>query len=956
MRRLGSLFAVILALTALAAAPAASDGPVAATGTFEVLRPYNFNYSSGLALVTGPPFPVDAFLREEDPRLGYFDVVRPPWSPDRDAGWVYANERGRVRVLADTTNFHTPFGFGSTQAEYERWVATLLYWEKTYVKKRGDTATFTVNRSELGVFHPEWYEPPPPTDVPPTPPFLPYVKLSLLIKLYRPQLPADAPGRVRDEFWAEIELVRDADVFSNCGSASCPPLGDHAYGCVNEISEPRHNIWRCEQGLDRGNWFSVQDSPLYAYPVDFARSYVLIETRPYPGTIDLSDIGEGEQYVLEYVLTADAVSYGNIENWTRAQLGDPLDAESGLGLEVSSLEAPAGTLPRRCDVAPDAMRFAVQADGTVTDGATGLMWQRCPTGFSLDSAGTPGDLSDDRCLASSAALPTWQGALQGAAADTTAGHLDWRLPNVKELESIVELGCHMPAIEPAPFPDTPSEPFWTSTPAREANAAMMVSFVAGAIGSADKSSSAYLRLVRDGSVPAVASLPVVRIGHPDPVLEGQGGTAMVFTIALDRAAGSEVSMRYRTMDDDARAGRDYVDTSGTLVIPAGARVAHVAVPILGDAEGEQAESLYLVLDQVSANARIAVAVGSGSILDSQPRIDVAHTNVAEGDSGSVDLVFLLTLSEPSTLDAAVAYETADGTASSSDYAPDSGTVTIPAGRTSAVVRVAVTGDTVVEGDEWLLLTLSDPTPNVVLGTNASARGYIVEDDLPFARALNDTGIGQCTNGGIFLGCPQAGWPGQDAETGRDVTDAEPTDGHRGFSFTKLDAAGAPLADQTQPYTTAPWSCVRDEVTALVWEIKTDDGGLHDKDWTYTWYNSSGIDDGGDPGTPTGGTCAGSGCDTERFVSAVNVAGLCGATDWRLPTREELRSLIVAKDGGFIYVGDPPWLPNTPGSHWTSTPSIDPGEARYFVQATATEGAKSSPRPARLVRGGVQVED
>ena len=431
---------------------------------------------------------------------------------------------------------------------------------------------------------------------------------------------------------------------------------------------------------------------------------------------------------------------------------------------------------------------------------------------------------------------------------------------------------------------------------------------------------------------------------------------MVFPVALDRTTASEVTAQYRTMDDDAHAGEDYVATSGTLAIPAGARVAYITVPVLGDDVGEAPESLYVMLDEVSANARLAVSESVGTILDSQPRIGVMEANVSEGDSGSVDLAFLLTLSGRSTLDTTITYLTADGTATSGDYSPASGTVTIPAGETSAVVHVSVTGDTTVEGDEWLLLTLSGVSSNAALGNTPSARGYIVEDDLPVAAALNDTGIGQCTDGGVFLGCPQAGWPGQDAESGRDVTDASPGDGYRGFAFTKLDAAGEPLADQTQPYATEPWDCVRDEVTELVWEIKTDDGGLRDMEWTYTWYNSTGINDGGSPGASAGGTCVGAAaCNTEAFVAAVNAVGLCGSNDWRLPTREELRSLIVAKDGGFIYVGDPGWFPNTPGSHWSSTPSIDSSKARYFVQATATEGAKSSPRSVRLVRGGIRGE-
>jgi hypothetical protein len=300
----------------------------------------------------------------------------------------------------------------------------------------------------------------------------------------------------------------------------------------------------------------------------------------------------------------------------------------------------------------------------------------------------------------------------------------------------------------------------------------------------------------------------------------------------------------------------------------------------------------------------------------------------------------------------VTYATADGTADSSDYVAASGTLTIPAGQVAVFAHVSLVGDTVPEGDEHLTLALTAVSPGATVGAAGSARGWLVEDDVPVALALDDTGVRLCTNGTGFLSCPQASYPGQDGESGRDVTADVASDGYRGFAFTKLDAAGVPLADQTQPYATAPWSCVRDEVTALVWEVKTDDGGLHDKDWTYTWFLSTGHDDGGSPGTPGGGSCTGSVCDTEGFVAAVDAAGWCGASDWRLPTREELRSLVVFKDGGFAYVGDPPWFPNTPGSHWSATPSIDSTMARYLVQTIATEGMKSAAHPVRLVRGGI----
>lgn len=80
--------------------------------------------------------------------------------------------------------------------------------------------------------------------------------------------------------------------------------------------------------------------------------------------------------------------------------------------------------------------------------------------------------------------------------------------------------------------------------------------------------------------------------------------------------------------------------------------------------------------------------------------------------------------------------------------------------------------------------------------------------------LNDTGIDWCADADTNrLDCPLAGYPGQDGDNGRDVTDIDANDGRAGFSFTKLDAAGNDLpADATD------WTCVRDNVTGALWEV------------------------------------------------------------------------------------------------------------------------------------------
>jgi hypothetical protein len=106
--------------------------------------------------------------------------------------------------------------------------------------------------------------------------------------------------------------------------------------------------------------------------------------------------------------------------------------------------------------APDS-RFTANGDGTVTDRATGLIWKQCAEG-----------LSGANCLTGSAMTFTWQQALQHAEAAVFAGSALWRLPNKKELASLVEQRCYDPAINDRFFPNTPVDDwFWSSSPHAE---------------------------------------------------------------------------------------------------------------------------------------------------------------------------------------------------------------------------------------------------------------------------------------------------------------------------------------------------------------------------------------------------------------------------------------------------------------------------------------------------------
>ena len=133
------------------------------------------------------------------------------------------------------------------------------------------------------------------------------------------------------------------------------------------------------------------------------------------------------------------------------------------------------------------MSYTVNADNTVTDNITGLMWRRC-------SQGT----DDNATCTGTAATYTWENAL-GACEGETTDYADWRLPNVKELFSIVKFEGSVPFIDQTTFPATAFNYYWTGTTyVPSTTGAMVVYFGDGYVGYCNKASSYYVRCVRAG--------------------------------------------------------------------------------------------------------------------------------------------------------------------------------------------------------------------------------------------------------------------------------------------------------------------------------------------------------------------------------------------------------------------------------------------------------------------------
>ena len=124
-----------------------------------------------------------------------------------------------------------------------------------------------------------------------------------------------------------------------------------------------------------------------------------------------------------------------------------------------------------------------------------------------------------------------------------------------------------------------------------------------------------------------------------------------------------------------------------------------------------------------------------------------------------------------------------------------------------------------------------------------------------------------------------------------------------------------------------WSCVLDEKNSLVWEVKSEDKRLQSSLNTYTWFDG---ESGRDNGTFSKNCYWGKNCNTKSYTDDINKRELCSFTDWRLPSRNELNSIVdYYGDSDTLINSD--FFPNTQmDSYWTSTSVKDNPKLAYEI--------------------------
>jgi hypothetical protein len=335
-----------------------------------------------------------------------------------------------------------------------------------------------------------------------------------------------------------------------------------------------------------------------------------------------------------------------------------------------------------------------------------------------------------------------------------------------------------------------------------------------------------------------------------------------------------------------------------------------------------------------------------------PVLSISDSSETESNSAEVAMVFEVSLDKVDSQATSFTFSTLDASAVQGvDYiAQVDVDAEIPAGVLSTQLEVLIKGDVEQEITETFLVRISNLSSNAEPGVT-EATGTIIDNDTPVApgsAVINDTGVTGCsTTLANHLACSDsatntAGFPGQDGQHGHDAVASNDTDGRAGFSFTKLDATGDPLVDQTADYAVTPWHCVRDEITGLVWEVKTDDGGLQHKNWLYYWRD---IQQGRNCGN-------GSDCLVSSYVESVNNIAPCGYSDWRLPDRGELLSLVDYGSPQLPHI-DSNFFPNSiPYYFWTADADAIGFRAVSFKDGVSRGVNAQKHLAIRLLRGGL----
>lgn len=247
-------------------------------------------------------------------------------------------------------------------------------------------------------------------------------------------------------------------------------------------------------------------------------------------------------------------------------------------------------------------------------------------------------------------------------------------------------------------------------------------------------------------------------------IEGSFGNATIKpTLQLQQSANGpttfsekDVTVTVTIVAGTATHGVDYLTPDGTtftVTIPKGSSTREIPLTIVGDNIREANETFTLQLSNAQ-NTSIADGGAKVTITDDDlvPQLVAGNVTLVEGESGTTNMIFTVSLQGATDQIVTVNYATTDGTAVSKGALPDftavSGKLSFAPGETTKTVSVPVFGDTWAEADETFTFTLSGSANATILTANGtgtiqngadSVVGVVVQDAISVENPVDGNG-------------------------------------------------------------------------------------------------------------------------------------------------------------------------------------------------------------------------
>ena len=206
----------------------------------------------------------------------------------------------------------------------------------------------------------------------------------------------------------------------------------------------------------------------------------------------------------------------------------------------------------------------------------------------------------------------------------------------------------------------------------------------------------------------------ITIASPIAIIEGNAGTVNIeFEVKLSKESSKSLTLKYKTTDDTAIAGSDYIgQSSGTINFPPtlAGTTQKISIPVTGDFLIEGDESFKVTLSDLSDNfggqITLPDPVAIGRILnDDGGDIKITHKDGKEAGQ-TPEFIFSFPAGYSSAQPIVINYTLQGSAVSGVDFTGASGSVTIPAGTGSTSLTLNVVDDAIVEGDEAIELNVT----------------------------------------------------------------------------------------------------------------------------------------------------------------------------------------------------------------------------------------------------------